>query len=435
MNYLKQPKHLLLVIVALSVLVRLVAGLFLGNEVVNLPGTNDQLSYHHLAQRLINGFGFSFAEPWWPMTQPDEPTAHWSFLYTFYMTAVYKLFGVNPLVARLIQLLIVGVLQPYLVYLLGQRLFNEWVGLAAALFTAVYFYFIYYAATLMTEPFYITAILAGLYQTIRMADAREKIQLKDALLLGLILGMTVLLRQLYLLVIPFQLLWLAWARYKQHGRLPIIQLGVATAVVVACILPFTYYNYQRFDRFVLLNTNAGYAFYFGNHPTYGTEFIPILYDYIALIPESLLQERLDEAALDQELLSRGMGFIFDDPVRYIRLSLSRIPAYFMFWPSADSGLLSNLSRMGSFGIMLPFMLYGMWKTVRAQWSWAIFQTPYFLLLLFGLVYTAVHLLTWALIRYRLPVDAVFLLFAGVAAVDLVRRFAPHWLPESAATNR
>lgn len=430
MNHLKQPKNLLLGILAISVLARLAAALFLGNEVVNLPGTNDQLSYHHLAQRLINGLGFSFAEPWWPMTQPDEPTAHWSFLYTFYVTAVYKLFGLNPLAARLIQLLIVGILQPYLVYLLGRTLFNEWVGLAAAFFTAVYFYFIYYAATLMTEPFYITAILAGLYQTIRMAQSKEKLQIKDGLLLGLILAATVLLRQLYLLLVPFQLLWLLWARYKQHGRLPIIELALATAVVVAAILPFTYYNYQRFDRFVLLNTNAGYAFYFGNHPAYGTEFVPILHDYIALIPESLLQERLDEAALDQELLSRGLQFVFDDPGRYLLLSLSRIPAYFMFWPSADSGLLSNLSRMGSFGITLPLMLYGLWKAVRAQWSWQILQTPLFLLLLFAVLYTAVHLLTWALIRYRLPVDAVFLLFAGVATVDLIRRFAPHWLPES-----
>ena len=30
-------------------------------------------------------------------------------------------------------------------------------------------------------------------------------------------------------------------------------------------------------------------------------------------------------------------------------------------------------------------------------------------------YTAIHLLSWALIRYRLPVDAIALVFAAVCA--------------------
>jgi len=42
-------------------------------------------------------------------------------------------------------------------------------------------------------------------------------------------------------------------------------------------------------------------------------------------------------------------------------------------------------------------------------------------------YAGIHLLTWTLIRYRLPIDAVLLVFAGLALVDLQarlwRRFA------------
>jgi hypothetical protein len=34
--------------------------------------------------------------------------------------------------------------------------------------------------------------------------------------------------------------------------------------------------------------------------------------------------------------------------------------------------------------------------------------------LFMAVYTAVHLASWANVRYRLPVDAVLLIFAGLA---------------------
>jgi hypothetical protein len=47
-----------------------------------------------------------------------------------------------------------------------------------------------------------------------------------------------------------------------------------------------------------------------------------------------------------------------------------------------------------------------------------------LLLLLAFIYTAVHVLTWTLVRYRLPVDALMVVFAGVGVVDLVRRLFP-----------
>jgi threonine/homoserine efflux transporter RhtA len=101
----------------------------------------------------------------------------------------------------------------------------------------------------------------------------------------------------------------------------------------------------------------------------------------------------------------------------------------MFWPSAESGLISNLTRVGSIGLLLPFMLYGLILALYRNWSWRILQQDMALVLLFGLVYTGIDVLSWALIRYRLPVDAVMLVFAGYALVDLAQRFLPaRWLP-------
>jgi len=60
----------------------------------------------------------------------------------------------------------------------------------------------------------------------------------------------------------------------------------------------------------------------------------------------------------------GIQFVLDDPVRYVLLSTSRLKDFFLFWPQSQSGLLSNLSRVGSFGIFLPFMVYGL---VLALW--------------------------------------------------------------------
>jgi len=427
----RHTRTLLIVVLLISVLLRLAASIYLGDQVESLPGTNDQLSYHNLALRVLLGHGFSFGEPWWPHTAANAPTAHWSFLYTFYLTLVYALFGPHPLAARLIQALLVGVLHPYLIYRIGKRLFGAPVGLFAAALTAIYTYFIYYSAVLMTEPFYILCVLASLWAAMQLGDHfSARLDQKPAsgsfgakcVFLGLSLAAAVLLRQLFLLFIPILFVWLWLANRRRINRELIAAALVSGALVAALILPFTLYNRSRFETFVLLNTNSGYVLFWANHPIYGTHFIPILPpemgSYQDLIPKDLLG--LDEAALDQALMKRGVQIIVDDPRRYILLSISRIPAFFMFWPSRDSELISNISRVGGFGLFLPFMLYGLVRSFfpRRPVPPLSLGSPVLLVYVFILFYTLIHLLTWALVRYRLPVDALLLVFAGLAFFDL-----------------
>jgi len=419
--------------ILVGVILRVLAALYLGNQVVDMPGTADQVSYHNLALRVLQGHGFSFGEAWWPATPANSPTAHWSFLYTGYLVLVYALFGQNALAARLIQAVLVGIFQPLIVFLIGRRVFGKWVGLAAGVIMAFYAYFIYYAANLMTESFYISAILAALYISIRLtAESRTSTIPQDgqpvsrsrqwglAALLGISLAAAVLLRQVFLLFVPFLFLWILL-----QGRRYLPQIALSGLLIVLAILPFTLYNYARFERFVLLNTNSGFAFFWGNHPIYGTHFESILPQemgsYQSLIPDEL--RGLDEAALDQALLRRGIGFVLDDPVRYVMLSLSRIPPYFMFWPSSQSGLLSNIARVASFGLLWPFMLYGLVLSMMREKGWLQLRppSPITLLYSFVLIYSLIHILTWTLIRYRLPVDAVLILFAGLAVVNLLER--------------
>ncbi|MGQ9768881.1 MAG: ArnT family glycosyltransferase, partial [Anaerolineae bacterium] len=393
-----------------AVALRLAAAAALGDRVEVLPGTYDQVSYHTLALRVLEGHGFTFSTDWWPLTRAGEPTAHWSFLYTLYLAGVYAVAGAHPLIARLLQALVAGVLGPWLAWRLGRRVAGEAVGLAAAGITAAYIYFIYYSAALMTETFFILAVLWALDRAMALA---ERPTLRTALQLGLTLGLATLLRQLILAFVPFLLLWLVW---QWHGRVRWGMLLAPLVVIGLLILPWTVRNYRAFGHFVLLNTNAGYAFFWANHPIYGSDFPGLLPadgpSYQDLIPAEL--RHLDEAALDQALLRQGVRFVLDDPGRYLLLSLSKTREYFKFWPSAGSGLISNVSRVSSFGLFLPFMLYGLVRAARHWRRWS-------LLYLFVAIYTLIHLLSWTLIRYRLPVDAVLLVFAGVAVQRVAAR--------------
>ncbi len=439
MNY--QGRKFLIGIVFLSVVLRMAAAFFLGDQVTELPGIADQVSYHTLALRVLGGHGFSFAKAWWPATAAGAPTAHWSFLYTFFLVAVYALFGPHPLAARILQALIVGILQPFLTYRLTRSMFGRytasapWIGLLAAALTAIYTYFIYYSAALMTEAFYNTAVLACLYLSILLAEKDQEWQpqslgqragVRLAIFLGFALIAAVLLRQLIIILAPFFLFWIG---INNRRRIP--ALAISVLMLGGSILPITLYNQARFHRFVMLNTNAGYVMYWANHPSYGTHFVPILppEEYLELIPRELLT--LDEAALDQALLRLGLKFIVDDPQRFLLLSLSRVPVYFQFWPSSEDGMISNISRVAGYGLSLPLILYGLIRSVllfaRGSRRGIPFRaSPLLLVYFFGCAYTVIHLLTWALVRYRLPVDAAFMSFGGLALFE-----AAGWLTAKA----
>jgi hypothetical protein len=419
-------------IIFVSVMLRVAVAIYMGNEVVELPGIFDQVSYHNLAIRVLGGHGFTFGEMWWPITRAGEPTAHWSFPYTLYLVGTYALFGVYPVAARILQAIIVGILHPYITYRIGEKTFGKTIGLIAAAVVSIYIYFFYYGAALMTEPFYITSILFSLFFAMRLADNTDKKQdIRLGLALGISIGLTVILRQVFLLFLPFLFLWIWIARFRLNRpssplrmKLPLLPTALSFLLLFSFILPITLFNYSRFHRFILLNTNSGYAFFWGNNPIYGTKFIPILStpEYQAMIPEDV--RHLDEAALDSELLRRGIQFVVQDPTRYVLLSLSRIPPYFMFWYSPDSSTLSNISRIGSFGVFLPFMLYGLFLGIKRSSSFMnLLVSPQGLLILFALVYSGVHILTWTLIRYRLPVDAVLIPFAGLALYDVAGRLS------------
>jgi Dolichyl-phosphate-mannose-protein mannosyltransferase len=412
---------LLVAVILVGMLVRLALALWLGDRVEPISGAYDQVSYDLLAQRLLEGKGFSFPVDWYPFTKANEPTAHWSFLYTLYLAGVYAVFGHHPLAARVLEVLLSG-LNVWLAYHLGKRLFGEWTGWAAAALTALYGYLIFFNAVLMTQTFYILAVLATLDVALALVAQPT---LWRWVLLGITIGLGTVLRQTLLLFAPFLFAWLVWAirrqaaQSKQSSPSTMIERhsaplasGVLLSLIViaAFILPWTIRNYLTYHDFLLLNSNGGYWFYASNHPDQGTVFDQ---NAAPAIPDSL--RGLSEPALDRALLREGLGFVLADPQRFMLLSISRLKDYYWLLPSEESSSISNFSRLFSFTIYLPFMLYGLWLS-RHQWRLCL---PLYLYVAFDAL---LCLSSWAAPRYRLPSDAVLMPFAGLAIVSLATRW-------------
>ncbi len=227
----------LAVIAAASIGLRLVAVFVLGDRIEALPGIYDQVSYHGLALRMLGGHGFTFGQAWWPITAAGTPTAHWSYLYTLWLAALYAAFGPHPIAARLVQAVATGALLPLLTYSVALRAMPgpaapghpHWAALIAAAWTAGYGYFIYYDAAIMTEGFYLVGILwvldASLRLTARAAQpAAPGTQAEQKargwwtwLELGLALAITAYLRQVFLGFVPFLLAWLVAVEMASAG--------------------------------------------------------------------------------------------------------------------------------------------------------------------------------------------------------------------------
>lgn len=398
-------KQLLLLILTAAILIRIPVAIYMGDHVTVLPGIQDQVSYDALARSLLAGRGYSFTHKWYPFTPANTPTSHWSFVYPLFLAGIYAVTGYHPLAARLIQCMVGGTLICLLVYLIGRRVVNEETGLVAAGLAAVYGFFIYYNAALMTETFSIVLILLTLYLSIKLKDNPKPILWIG---LGLSLGLGALLRQTVLLFVPFLLLWLFWELRKDRMRWWIFSVP---AVIILMIAPWTIRNYRVFHQFLLLNSNAGYAFYASNHPHLGTEWSNE--NIVVPIPKELAGQ--NEAQLDHALTQMGLQFILADPKRYVLLTLDKTTEYYKFWPSRNSGLISNLNRVLSFGLYLPFMLLGLYLSFS---HWHDFIPLY----LFSVIHTGIHLLSWPAPRYRLPVDAVSMIFAALAVLELLRQF-------------
>jgi 4-amino-4-deoxy-L-arabinose transferase-like glycosyltransferase len=406
-----RERRWLLLILGLGLLPRLAAALYMGSQVQPVSGAFDQIFYHDLALNLLAGKGYVFTVPPWPFIQPGAPTAYYSFVYPLFLAAIYSLVGPHALVARIVQTLISGLL-PWLAYLLVKHILRGsqspageragTVALVAAAITAGYAYFALYSAALQTEALYLVLVALALLLTLKLA---EKPTWQFWLSWAVTVTLASLLRQVFMPVAGVLFLYVVFVARR---RVKVWHVALGGAVALAMILPWTARNYRVYGQFLLLNSQYGQVLWNANHPDLGVHF-----QGSAMFPIPADLEGANEVELTNELLKRGIQLIVAEPWRFLRLSLSRAAVLFWVWPSRWSPLISDLARALSFGICLPFMVAGLVLSAREWRRWL-------LLYLFIAAYVLIHVVSWAQIRYRLPVDVALIPFAAMTVVAIGR---------------
>ncbi|MFH0775961.1 MAG: glycosyltransferase family 39 protein [bacterium] len=211
------------------------------------PDGTDMLTYHNYAKQILSG------------TFGKEPY-YYGPLYSYFLALVYKIFGIDPYIARLIQMLL-GVATSFLIYLIAKKVFNKAVALISISISIFYGMFYIHEGVLLMESLVTFLNTLSIFLLLRTEDNPSY---KNIALSGIAIGLSALARANILLFVPLILIWLLIPH--PFSLIPLKKFAFLCLVIALIISPATIRNYLTSGRFVLISTNGPVSLWIGNNP-------------------------------------------------------------------------------------------------------------------------------------------------------------------------
>lgn len=410
------PKAVLVVFLAV-IIPRMLLFVHLGGE-LPLP-SRDQPLYIRMAGSVAHGNGFSFSrqhgmvknffssmdnhDPAWVtrgdyvfgLTPVETPTAIMEPGYPLVLGIFFRIFGaVSGSVFSLNLLFALG--GAFAVRKLVMDVWGADSGLMAAILWAFYPPYVYYSSYAMTETAHFAMLAVSSMLVLSAARGNG-----NGFLAGLATGLFFLIRATSVFLIPLQLIYFAWRRRWK----PMLFLSLGFAVSVS---PWVARNWISMGEPVLMPTKGAVNLLTRNDPEgLASEGICVP-DNITVHNHELLEfPSLDsipgELARSRAIAGSARTFIARNP-RLIGWLVWHRAIDFMAPGGSTLGQRGTLAGFVFYPLML-FGLIGLWRNrhhPEAVFLFALFLT-----------YLAVHALAHGGVRYRLPVDVVFLIGAAL----------------------
>ncbi|HKQ60794.1 MAG TPA: tetratricopeptide repeat protein [Candidatus Polarisedimenticolaceae bacterium] len=369
----------------------------------------DPRFYDAWAQQIVAG------------TAPADRAFFQDPLYAYVLAAIYAVAGHRPLLVLALQLVLGAGVAPLV--LAGAR---RWVGEAAArtagVLAAIYPPSIFYEGIL--EKTALTTVLLALAFALASRALTHR-RPRPWLLVGALLGLAALNRGNLVLVVPLCAAALGARRGWACGGL----LLAGTACVIA---PVTLRNRLVGGEWVLTTANAGQNFFIGNNPsnTVG-DYQPLPFVGANPLHEERDFEREAERRAGRDLrpgevsrywMREGLAWVRSAPGAWLALGWRKLRSYWGIYEVPDN-LDYYLYRrtapvlrwpLPGFGVVAPLGLLGLVLAVRRN-AWLS------LLALFVAGYVASVVAFFVFARFRMAMMPALFVFAGVGAVELLRR--------------
>jgi 4-amino-4-deoxy-L-arabinose transferase-like glycosyltransferase len=371
----------------------------------NKPMTNDEQEYLLLAGSLAAGHGYDY---------PDTPEG--GSVRRFGRAPGYPVFlaplvGTAPLPpsvpaeVKLAQC-VVGAFGTLLIGLLARRVAGTLAGIWAAFLSAIYPPLVWLSGYALSEvlfvPFIIGATLLAIPLTDPPADGASD-NWKRGLLVGLLLGVSALVRPSALGFLGLAVVWVVVRRRKMAAV-------AILAGAVAVIAPWSARNVAHYGRFVMIASEGGVTFWTGNHRLSAGEGDmaanpAIKRDYLEIVRA---HPGASQETLEPIFYREAFKTIAASPGWWMTLLARK---FFYLWvPIGRSYTLHSRLHyavtLGSYLLLLPVALAGLVILARRDAQpWALW--------LLGLSAVILSVLLISTERYRIPViDPVLIICAG-----------------------
>lgn len=440
-------------IIILIFLVALASGLFWNQKMFGQPIDSDQNLHNEVALNILNGGQFVFnGRP-----APIEPG------YPIFLAGIYKIFGHNYNIVRIIQIILFA-LSVIFIYLLVEKIFNKKITVWSAVIIALFYGLANQAGNILTETLFIFLISVFVW-------AIYKASLENSCLWffvsGAVLGVATLTRgiiQFLPLIIIFNIL--VFYNKKASFGSAFSRAGIFFIAFVLILLPW--FTFNRFNNAVGASTVAprsgeilapraelmdnlykDYPAHLLGH-LFGYYFAQKIYPNVnsATFRETpqtekkttaLLKEGQSYAKIDKILTKEAKTKIFTTPHKYILMSLldlvsfnspiipngslwqNTLTIHAMFAEGRHSEIPEFLKAIiilvirSIWFLFLFLAAYGLIKGLKnPEIGWTKLCWIFLVIIYFNLAYSATH----AIPRYALPIYPFYIILAiiGLTAI-------------------
>ena len=363
-------------------------------------------------EQVYDALGWNLASSGELAVTPGAPTAQREPLYPLFLAAVYTVAGHRPLAALLVQAAL-GAFAALLVFLIARRLTGPRAALAASALTAFHPPLVYFGGRLLREVLVTVLLLGAVLALLAAADGQRGRTGRSWLLAGALLGLGATaasaLAAVFAAAVPAAALVAGWRR----GALPF-----ACGFLLA-LAPWAGRNAVVFQTLIAGSTNGGKTFWDGTDKIpFEARGLPdearLLADHPDIIAAAALP---DEVSRERHFYRRTFAFIGERPGHYLALTGRKFLKFWRPWPHAgrDYGHSRALAVLTGALVTAPILLLGAAGALLLPPG----RTWPLIVPIVGL--TLVYSLFWSQVRYRLPLEPLFIV---LATATVARFFAP-----------
>jgi hypothetical protein len=257
-------------LLAVTILLRLIAAVAWPFE----KCVRDECMYMNIAERMVEGLGMTASNGW--LWAPGYPA----------ILALHRFLFTHVGAAQVTQAFISGA-AAILLYRIGQRVFEDpgrdRPALIAAWLFALSPTLAFFSASLWSEVFYAFFLLLAIRRALLTSEALDTVAdrpglglslpwFRHVLLGGFLLGCCVLLRGVATYMLPVFSLGLLWRRFRLPRAWVAAALLFGTAALT--VAPYSLYISKKFDAFIITDRTLGQMMWLGDN-----DFPPITFDW------------------------------------------------------------------------------------------------------------------------------------------------------------